>query len=424
MDAINPHFPKKQAVSAVFAVTLGNLLEWYEIYLYVYWAPIISQLFFNNDSLTNLTYTFFIFAVGFLARPIGGFVFGRIGDRIGRRKTLILSVMLMIVPTCITGLLPTYESIGIFAPLSLGIMRFLQSFPAGGEMPGAFCYLYESAPKNNRRFLSSFAMLGPQLGILISTAECLFLEKYLSHEHLIRWGWRISFLAGGLIGFAGLCLRYRLHETPLFKEMQSHTHISRAPITDVLDNYKMSIGKAILFCIFNSSTFYLISITFPIYFNNILPLNYQDNLLLNMFFLILMTIPLPFFGKMGDLYNNKTLLLSGIGGSVFLLIPLFLSLQYASFFSLVLMMVVFCLFYTITSSLIPYIVADLFPTRDRFTGSSISFNLADAIIGGFTPFLAFYLIHATQNVASCLWIVLGTSLLSALSYCYLKPRRG
>src|SRR5579872_3886843 len=131
-------FSKKEKATVIFAVTFGNLLEWYEIYLYVYWAPIISKIFFKpNSDLVNLTNTFLVFAIGFLARPLGGIFFGRLGDRIGRKKALILSLLMMTVPTFVTGLLPTYAQIGLFAPLILIVMRILQSFPAGGELPGA-----------------------------------------------------------------------------------------------------------------------------------------------------------------------------------------------------------------------------------------------------------------------------------------------
>ena len=138
----------------IFAVTIGNFLEWYEIYLYVYWAPILSKLFFVSDDVTSLMDLFAIFGVGFLARPIGGLFFGRLGDWVGRRKALILSILMMIIPTFFTGLMPTRAQVGIAAPILLTIMRICQSFPAGGELPGAFCYLYEIAPPQKRKFVS------------------------------------------------------------------------------------------------------------------------------------------------------------------------------------------------------------------------------------------------------------------------------
>lgn len=424
MNFIDGHFSKKQAKTVIFAVTLGNLLEWYEIYLYVYWAPIISKLFFDNtSSIVNLTHTFLVFAIGFLARPIGGLVLGRLGDRIGRRKTLIISILMMIFPTFVTGFLPTYEKIGYIAPFLLAFMRFLQSFPAGGEIPGAFCYLYESFPWTIRRYMCSWAVWGYQLGILISTVECFLLEKYLSPENLINWGWRISFIVGGLFGFLGLFLRYHLHETPLFKEMKTHEKVVKEPILQVLFKHRVGILKGILFCALNSSAFYLLSVNFPVYFGQILGIDYKNNLLITVCLLILMTITLPIFGWLGDRFCNKRMLISAVIGMITLLYPLSYAINHASVLYMILIIIAFCLFYTCTSALIPFIVSDLFPTHDRFTCSAVSFNLADAIIGGFTPFAALCLMNYTNNPASFLWILLFGSILSLLGYLHLKPRR-
>lgn len=424
MDFIDDHFSKKQARTVVFAVTLGNLLEWYEIYLYVYWAPIISHLFFENASVTaNLTHTFLIFGVGFLARPIGGIVFGRIGDRIGRRKALILSIIMMTIPTFVTGFLPTYAMIGVSAPYILAIMRFLQAFPAGGEIPGAFCYLYESFPWRVRHYMCSWAVWGYQIGIFISTVECFLLGKYLSPEDLMQWGWRASFIVGGVLGLFGLVLRHRLHETPLFREMLTHTKITKEPITQVIRNNRKRIFQGILFCAMNSSTFYLLSIHFPSYFGKTFNLNNQDNLIITMIILLLITVTLPLFGKLADHHSNAKMLLLSVFGMVALIYPLYLAVEFASIPYTIIVMTAFCLLYTCTSALIPYIVSDLFSTHDRFTCTGLSFNLADSIIGGFTPVAALWLLQITNEPFSFAWILLFVAGLSFLGYLYLKPRR-
>ena len=420
---IDSHFSRKQIRTVIFAVTIGNFLEWYEIYLYVYWAPIISKLFFDGSSLANLTHTFVIFALAFLARPIGGLVFGRIGDRIGRRKALILSIIMMTLPTFMTGFLPTYQTIGAFAPYMLALTRFLQAFPAGAEIPGAFCYLYESSPWSIRHYMTSWAVWGYQIGILVSTIECFLLEKYLTPESLITWGWRASFIIGGLIGLLGLCFRYRLHETPLFREMQTHTKMVKEPILQSLYRNRVGIFKGILFCAFNSSSFYLISVNFPVYFGEALGIDYKNNLIITMILLVLMVLPVPLFGKIADRYSNKKILISAVLGMITLLYPLYLAIASGSIFYMSAVIFIFCLLYACNTALIPYIVSDLFSTHDRFTCSGVSFNLADAIIGGFTPALALYLLHWTGSPGSFVWILLFVALLSFSGYLYLKPRR-
>ncbi len=413
-------FSKKEKATVIFAVTFGNLLEWYEIYLYVYWAPIIAKIFFKpNTDLVNLTNTFLVFAIGFLARPIGGIFFGRLGDRIGRRKALILSLITMTVPTFITGLLPTFAQIGIFAPLILVIMRILQSFPAGGELPGAACYLYESSRFPTRRLMCCWSSLGFQLGILISTLECFFLEKFMSYEHLINWGWRLSFLIGGVLGLGGLLLRYKLHETPLYKDMISHHHALREPLIAVLKKHKSNIIMSTLFCFINSSGFYLLTINFPFYLGSRMNINYSDTLILTSILLICITIPLPLFGKLGDRFSNKKMLIGSTLGIIATLYPLCYS---TSIPLLIILILMFCLFITCLSALLPYAQAELFPTDVRYTCLGFSFNIADAVIGGFTPVAVLLLMRATGDQGAFCWFLLACSVITLTAFLRMKER--
>lgn len=407
----------------VFAVTLGNLLEWYEIYLYVYWAPIISRLFFNSTSdLVNLTNTFLIFGMGFLARPLGGIFFGRIGDLLGRKKSLILSITMMIIPTFVTGFLPGQAAIGFMAPVILGIMRILQSFPAGGELPGAFCYLYETSHLRHRRFMCSWGAFGFQVGILIATLECFLLERYLNPQALLEWGWRLSFIIGGLIGIVGLYLRYKLHETPLYREMLTHEQVVKESIPTVLTKHKKGIFMGILFCSLNSSAFYLLTVNFPVYFGEVLGTSYANNLMLTTILLLLITIPLPFYGKLADHYSNKRLLVGSTLGIIALLAPLYFAIVYKSLLFMGIIIIIFSQFFTMLSTLIPYILADQFVTRVRFTCVGLSFNLADAIIGGFTPVAALYLLNKTENEASFCWFLTFFAVVSLVAFALMKER--
>ncbi|MBI5274310.1 MAG: MFS transporter [Chlamydiales bacterium] len=419
-------FSKKEQRNVLFAVSIGNLLEWYEIYLYVYWAPIIGKLFFQQDNsdggISSLTKTFLIFAMGFLARPIGGLFFGRLGDLVGRKKSLILSLIIMVIPTFVTGLLPTYEQIGKYAPFILVAMRILQSFPAGGELPGAFCYLYESSKATNRRFFCSWGAFGYQIGILISTLECFLLERFLSVEDLIQWGWRFSFLVGGLIGLCGLYLRYKLHETPLYREMETHLKVVREPILGVLYKYKRQIFMGILFCALNSSSFYLLSVNFPVLFGKVLGTPYSSNLIVTSLLIILVTVPLPLFGMLADRYDNKKILISSTIAILVLLYPLYLSITYSSVVFMGIIMLLFSLLFTCLSALIPFILADLFPTYVRFTCVGVSFNMVDAVIGGFTPVIALYLLNITGKDASFCWFLMICALLSLCGYLMMKKK--
>lgn len=415
------HFSKRKQIKAVIAVTIGNFLEWYEIFLFVYWAPIISKLFFApSTNFTGLIYTFFIFALGFLARPFGGIFFGRLGDSIGRKKSLILSILAMTIPTFLTGLLPTYDQIGYFAPILLALMRILQAFPAGGELPGAACYLYESAPWQARRLLCSWTSWGYQLGIVASTLECYSLEKILPMEDLMTWGWRLSFFVGGLIGLLGLCLRTQLHETELYREMATHEKIVKEPLSQVLHKYGKRIMKGFSYCALNCSSFYFITVSFPIYIESVLGTYREVNLISTVALILIMTFSLPFFGMLGDRYNNKKILISATIGVILTIYPLCLAIEAQSIIWMIITMVFFSLFVACLSALLPYILVDLFPTHERFTCSALSFNLSDAIIGGFTPVVAFLLLERIQNLSCVVWILLCTAILSLSSFFFVK----
>lgn len=416
-------FSKKERRTVIFAVTLGNLLEWYEIYLYVYWAPIIAELFFQGPSyMMNLAYTFMIFGMGFLARPLGGIFFGRLGDRIGRKKSLLLSLLIMIFPTFITGFLPTCQRIGCFAPMILALMRILQAFPAGGEIPGTMCYLYESSLSPTRKYMCSWGAVGYQLGILISTIECYLLEKFMDPVDLVNWGWRFSFIVGGCIGFLGLFLRYKLHETPLYQEMHDHEKVVRESISRVLYKYRKGILMGVLYCALNSSAFYFLSVNMPVYFVKLAGAHYTDSLLVTAFILLYCTIPLPFIGKLANKYDVRKILLYATGVSLVTLAPLYISITHEMVILLSICVLVFGLCLTIVTAMIAFILCDLFPTYARFTCVGTSFNVADAVIGGFTPFVSLLLLNYTGNQASFCWILLFFGALSMTSYYFMKEK--
>ncbi len=414
-------FSEKREHSIILAVTIGSILEWYEIYLYVFWSPILSKLLFNHPSeMVNLIGTFLLFAVGFLARPFGGIIFGRIGDLFGRKKSLILSIVVLAIPSFVMGMLPTYEKIGLAAPLIFGITRLLQALPAGGELPGAFCYLYESTHMHHRRYMTSWGAVGNQVGIIISMFECYLLEQFLTPEQLISWGWRLSFMLGGVIALFGFFLRYRLYETPLYRDMERHHHVVRQPILKVVNHYKKNILMGIFFCLSNSVGFYLISVLFPVYFSTILNIRYDKNILISLCILILTTIPLPFIGMLGDRFSNKKILIGSSLVMIALLYPLYLSIASDKSVLSLITAIIFILAFTCLTALIPYRFAALFPTPVRYTCVGVSYNLVDGILGGFSPALALYFLSRAQNETICYWMVFVSALISLFAFFKIK----
>lgn len=411
------HYSEKREHSTILAVTIGSILEWYEIYLYIYWAPTISKLFFASDSNTSsLVSTFLIFAIGFVARPLGGILFGRLGDRIGRKKSLLLSMAMMTIPTFLMGVMPTYQEIGIWAPILLGILRLCQTCPAGGELPGAFCYLYETSAPIHRRYMTSWGAVGNQVGIAISLLECFLLETLLSPAQLLSWGWRFSFIMGGCIGLLGLLLRSKLHETLLYREIELRKEVSASSIFTILSSHKQNILRGILFCLLNSAGWYLISVLSPIYLQTVLRTSYNSNMLISISLLIITTVPLPIIGMIGDRLNNKKILIISTLCIILLLYPLYLSVQNRSLAASATIGGVLILCFTCLTALIPYRLADLFHTPIRFTCVGLSYNIVDGIFGGFSPVLALYLLKKTGSFSSFCWILLITALISMASF--------
>lgn len=411
----------KEQFRVILVVTLGNILEWFEIYLYAYWAPILSRVFFNfNSDLANLISTFVIFGAGFLARPLGAILFGRLGDLIGRRKSFTLSITVLTIPTFIIGLLPTYAQIGIGAPILLGLMHLLQSIPAAGEAPGAFCYLYENSNPKNRKFITSWGAFGNQIGAILSVLECFLMKQFLPEDFLLSWGWRISFWTGGLIGLLGIYLRRKLHETPAFAKLQEHNKITSPPIVRVINSHKRTIILGTAFGVLNAATFYLIASYIPSYFSDVLALSPFQNAAITLSILVLTTILLPFFGILGDHFNNRPIFIACALSIILLLYPIYIAINNSNLFSIALFTFLSIIPITCLTALLPNLLADLFPTPVRFTCIGLSFNFADGIVGRFTPAITFYLFQITSNQAAFTWFILLCALVSLFAYFKIK----
>ncbi len=405
----------------IMAVTFGNILEWFEIYLYAYWAPYLSRVFFDfHSDLANLISMFVIFGAGFLARPFGAIFFGRLGDRIGRRRAFTLSITLLTIPTFLIGFLPTYAQVGVLSPILLAIMRILQSFPSAGEAPGAFCYLYEYADASNKKFMTSWGAYGNQVGAILAVVECFLMKKFMPESFLLTWGWRISFWTGGLLGLFGIYLRHQLDETPSFKKVQELHEIAKSTLTRVLNSQWRNILLGTGFGVIDAATFYLVASYIPAYFNEALGLGAWADVSVTLFILILTTVLLPVFGRLGDRYNAKNMMIASTLMIIGLLYPMYVTINHTNLFWIGLIGVLFLIPITCIIALLPYFLTNLFTTTCRFTCVGVSLNLADGIIGGFTPAIALMLFHMTGNQAAFCWYILVCALISLVSYFYIK----
>ncbi|KRG16059.1 MFS transporter [Virgibacillus soli] len=384
---------------SVFATGVGNAMEWFDFGLYSYLAVIISQNFFSaveNDEL-KLVFTFATFAIAFLMRPLGGIIFGKIGDKLGRKVVLTTTIILMAISTLLIGLLPTYEQIGIWAPILLLIARIIQGFSTGGEYAGAMVYIAESSPDNKRNVLGSGLEIGTLTGYILASIFASILFITLSDEQMASWGWRIPFLLGLPLGLIGLYLRKSLEETPIFENELATGEVEEEGFRSIWKNHKKDVIVCFVAVAFFNVTNYMLLSYMPSYLDEIIGLSSTVGTLLITIIMIIM-VPLAFmFGRLSDKFGNKTVFLIGLGGLTLLSAFAFylINLQALLFISLgILILGVLLSTYEGT---MPGSLPAMFYTDIRYRTLSVTFNVSVSIFGGTTPLLSTWLVHKTGN---------------------------
>jgi len=387
---------RKALIEAVVASTVGTTIEWYDFFLYgVMAALVFPRLFFPTvDPFLGQILSFLTFTAGFVARPLGGVIFGYLGDRIGRKSTLVATLLLMGLSTVAIGLLPTADSIGVAAPFLLTSLRFLQGIGVGGEWGGAVLLALEYGHRGKRGFYASWPQVGVPLGLLTSAGVVAFFEYWLAPSDFLKWGWRVPFLLSGLLIGVGLLIRVRILETPLFRQLQESQQVARAPITETLRRHWRQVLLAAGSRISENSCFYLFSTYIIAYGKGVL--HVEPGLILwavNLAAAVeIFTIPL--WGILSDRWSRKgvyvlgSLVLIGFAGPYYWLLG---TREPAAIMAAVVLSLALghAMLYSVQASLIP----ELFGTRLRYTGASLGYQLAAPIAGGSAPLIAAWLVH-------------------------------
>lgn len=304
----------KNSKKSVVASGIGNAMEFFDFALYSYLAVIISKNFFSpvDNNELKLVFTFATFAISFLLRPIGGTFFGRIGDKYGRKIVLTLTIVMMAISTLLIGLLPTYDQIGVYAPLLLLLARVLQGFSLGGEYSGSMVYIAESTPDNKRLRMGTGLEIGTIAGYIVASVLITILFWTLSDAQMNSWGWRIPFFLSVPIGLFGLYLRYNLDESPIF-EHDVATHQEEKPrVRDILVLYKKDILICVVFVAFFNITNYMLLGYMPSYLDKNVGISDRVSTPITAIVLIIM-IPLALnFGKLADKFGNKKVISFGL----------------------------------------------------------------------------------------------------------------
>ena len=397
----------------VMASFIGNFVEWFDYAAYGYLAAIIATVFFpETDKTTALLATFAVFAISFLVRPLGGVVWGHIGDKVGRKQALSLSILIMSGATFCIALLPSYGAVGVFAPILLLLVRVVQGFSASGEYAGASAFLVEYAPPNRRGLYASVVPASTASGLLLGSLIAALLTGVLSDGQMGDWGWRLPFLLAAPMGLIGRYIRLKLEDTPVFRALEKDDDVAAAPVLETIKKNRRPLIIALGAAVLNAVAFYVLLSYMPTYLSEELGFGASESFLATTIALATYIGFIFFTGMASDRFGRKRMLITASVLFIVLTVPAFALLDGASFLLVVIIQVVLGAVLTLNDGTLPSFLSELFPTRVRYTGFALSFNLANAIFGGTAPFVATLLIAWTGNDIAPAWYVVAAAVVS------------
>jgi metabolite-proton symporter len=377
----------------LFASLIGTTIEYFDFYIYATAAVLVfPKLFFpSGDQASATLQSLATFALAFFARPLGSALFGHFGDRVGRKATLVAALLTMGLSTVFIGLLPTYESIGLWAPALLALCRLGQGLGLGGEWGGAVLLATENAPPGKRAWYGMFPQLGAPLGFICSTGVFLLLTEFLSDAEFFVWGWRVPFLASALLVFVGLYVRLRLHETPAFQKAIDNNERVRMPMLTVFGKHPMTLILGTFAATATFVIFYLMTVFSLSWGTSALGYSRQEFLVLQMIGVLFFALTIPVSAVIADRRGRFTMLIAatlGIMAFGLFFQPLFSSdspLRVVVFLALGLGLM------GLTYGPLGTALSELFPTSVRYTGASLTFNLAGIVGASLAPYVATWL---------------------------------
>jgi metabolite-proton symporter len=396
---------------------IGTAVEWYDFFVYGNAAALIfgAKFFPSLSPLAGSLAAFSTFTVGFLARPLGGVFMGHFGDQIGRKSMLVASLMIMGVATFLIGLLPTYAQIGVWAPILLVALRFIQGLGVGGEWGGAVLIAVEHAPSHRRGFYGSFPQMGVPAGIILSNLVFLSLSKFLTREQFDSWGWRVPFLLSSALVAVGLYVRFQLEDSPMFKEVTQTRDYARIPIAELLHRHCQKVLLASLAFIASTTVGYIVLVYVLSYGTTTLGMSRNSVILMVLLASVLQLVMIPALSALSDRLGRRRVFMTGAIASAAWAVPFFMLLDTRDPWLMLLSLSVAVTFVSAMYGPQGAIAAELFPTLVRYSGASVACQISSILGGGLAPTVAVALFAATGNSLSIAIYVAGVCVVSFIA---------
>ena len=416
---------------AVSGMVVGNTMEWYDVGVYGYLAVTMGRVFLPTaEPAVQILFSLGVFAATYIARPLGGIVFGRLGDRIGRQKVLATTLILMATSTMLIGALPTYALIGAAAPVLLVVLKLLQGFSTGGEYAGATTFITEYAPDRRRGFFASFLDMGSYMGFALGAAVVTALQLTLGQDALTSWAWRLPFLLAGVIGVVAIWFRLRIEESPAFRatqaaqaeatERQAEAEGRPRTVWAMVRQYWRPIVIAMMLVAASNTVGYALTSYMPTYLTDALGYSAINGTLLTIPVLVLLAVLLPLTGRLSDRVGRRVVMWIGAGTTVVLVVPAFLLIghgeQWSTLLGLALLALMTALWVSNQAASLPA----LFPTATRYAGMGFAYNIAIAVFGGTTPLIVQALLQATGDDLAPAYFLMATSLVGAVGVLWMR----
>ncbi len=391
----------------IIAGMIGNGLEWYDYALYGQFASVISTLFFPaSNAYISLIQTYGVFAAGFAMRPVGAILFGFIGDRFGRRISLAISILMMAIPTALIGFLPTYQKIGIVAPVLLTIIRLMQGLSLGGELSGSIAFVVEHAPLKKRGLAGSSSLFSAVAGILFGSLVGTTAAQLLTPEQLADWGWRVPFIFGIVIGLVGLYIRAKLQESPTYLAAKDEGRLSEKPLREMFRHHTKELFIGIGIYLTVTVPFYMLVVFLLSFMVKFLGHTMPESLLMNSIALLVLLPVIPYSAMISDRIGRKPVLIFGAVSLLVFSYPIFMFLVQPGFVYPFIGHLVFAISLGVFLGPVPTMLVELFPTKVRYTGMALSYNICAALFGGTAPMVATWMIKETgSNMVVALYLI-------------------